>query len=206
MGRFVVVRPLGIGATAFAKRFWRKYGVGITAIILIAVWTTAVNSIATYRATKKADAEAQEYWQAYYTEQIESYKAEQEAANSARIVTAQMEKEAEQIARVLYGVKGNSEDDLRTYAWCIFNRVDNRTYPNTVEGVISQPKQWMAYSPDNAVLDSLYQIALEEVETWHNGHRPVSSEYVFMNWTPAEITLRDNWKDGSSTHYWRYGK
>lgn len=134
------------------------------------------------------------------------YAAEQEAKAEAELepYTALLDSEADMLARVLYGVKDNSTDDLRTYCWCVLNRVDNRNYPATLSEVISQPGQWMRYSDDNPVVENLYRIAREELDRWHSQRRPVSNEFVFMNWTEKEIVLRDNFRDGSGTHYWRW--
>lgn len=144
---------------------------------------------------------------------FEQYKIEQEE-ETARIAreayetdpyTIQLNAEADALARVLYGVKDNDETDLKTYCWCVFNRVDNPAYPDTLEDVIAQPSQWMRYDPTNPILESLYQIAREQLDDWHtNTHRPVSNEYVFMNWSRNDICLRDNFYEGSGTHYWRY--
>lgn len=115
--------------------------------------------------------------------------------------------EAELLAKVLYGVKENDTDDLRTLCWCVFNRCDNPAFLNDLTEIINQPSQWMQYSPDNPVLENLYQIAREELDAWRSGaHRPCSYDFVFMNWSPSDICLRDAWREGSKTHYWRYGQ
>lgn len=152
---------------------------------------------------------------ATYNQWFEEYKAEQELAAQEALAAqqendpylVQLKQEAEMVARVLYGVKDNSTDDLKTYCWCIFNRVDNSVYPSTVQDVIAQPQQWMRYDPSNPVLENLYQIAYEQLDEWYtNTHRPVSSDYVFMNWSTSSIVLRDNFYEGSGTHYWRWNQ
>lgn len=102
---------------------------------------------------------------------------------------------------------GNSTDNLKTLCWCVFNRVDNAAFPGTLEAVIDTPKQWMGYSAGNPVLENLYQIAREQLESWHgDGHRPVADTFVFMSWAPDDICLRDQWTAGSGTKYWRWGQ
>ena len=58
--------------------------------------------------------------------------------------------------------------------------------------------------------DSLAEVATArrtELDAWHkDSRRPVSSEFVFMNWTPSRIVLRDRWETDGFTNYWRYGK
>lgn len=123
-------------------------------------------------------------------------------------VNPQYKAEAEAIARVLYGVKDNSEQDLRTYIWCIFNRVDNpsREFANTLEDVIGKPGQWMFYDPGSPVLERLYQIAYSEVRAWHEEHRPVAYDFVYAEWSPEDIVLRNTWEYGKDTKTWRYNE
>lgn len=167
--------------------------------LVLLAWTIA----ATRYGQKKALAQY-EIW-------MEDYKVEQ--AEAARLAvendpyTIQLNAEAEALARVLYGVKDNSTDDLKTYCWCVFNRVDNVHYPDNLNDVIAQPQQWMRYDPTNPIIESLYQLAREQLDAWHTDtHRPVSNEYVFMNWSKNDICLRDNFYEGSGTRYWRWGQ
>lgn len=165
-------------------------------LLCLAAWTIAAARFG----QKKALAE--------YRVWFEQYKADQAAAAAAAVesdpYTLQLNAEAEQIARVLYGVKDNSTDDLKTACWCVFNRVDNPIYPDTLTEVIAQPSQWMRYSEENPVLDSLYKIAREQLDRWHSLRRPVSSEYVYMSWSENDICLRDKFIADGSTKYWRY--
>lgn len=193
-------------AKELTRKLLRKYGVAIAIIVFLYAWTLATTNLAANSAKKEVTEKLNAYWSDYYQTELNAYKAEQEAAMAVKYDAALRQTEAEAVARVLYGVKGNSDRDLRTLAWCIFNRVDNKQYPDTLAGVIAQPKQWMAYSEDNAVLDKLYQIATEEIDRWHSGHRPVSSDYVYMNWSPSEIVLRNRWEEKSGTKYWQWGE
>lgn len=168
-------------------------------LLVLIAWTIA----AARYGQKKAMAQY-EVW-------MEQYKAEQaEAARQAvesDPYTIQLNAEAELLARVLYGVKDNSTDDLRTYCWCVFNRVDNEQYPSTLEDVIAQPQQWMRYDKTNPVLEPLYQIAREQLDNWHTSERrPVDISFVFMNWSSKDIALRDRWQEGSGCHYWRWNQ
>lgn len=114
--------------------------------------------------------------------------------------------EAEAIAKVLYGnALNNSERDQTTLVWCVLNRVDHTGYPDTVEEVCKEPSQWMGYSDNNPIIQSLYDIAYKELTTWHNGYRPVTNQYVFMSWSSKEIKLRDTFESTKNTRYWQAG-
>ena len=118
---------------------------------------------------------------------------------------SQIEREAEYIAKVLYGTAANHADsDKRAVVWCILNRVEHYSHPDTVEEVCEQPKQWMGYSSSNPVLVNLYDIALEELKVWHSGgHRPMNNSYIYLSWSTQEILLRDTFEVSKSTNYWR---
>ena len=117
-----------------------------------------------------------------------------------------LHQEAEYIAKVLYGTARNHDErDQKTAIWCILNRVDSVGFPSTVKEVCQQPSQWIGYSDNNPILNDLYEVALQELETWHNNYRPISKNYVYMSWFSSEISLRDTYEIESSTRYWRVG-
>ena len=117
----------------------------------------------------------------------------------------QIEREAEYIAKVLYGIARNHADSYkRAVVWCILNRVEHHSHPNTIMAVCEQPKQWMGYSSENPVLTELYDLALAELKTWYSGgHRPMSNDYIYLTWSSKEILLRDTFEENKSTNYWR---
>ena len=118
---------------------------------------------------------------------------------------SEIEKEAEYISKVVYGTARNhSVNDQKAVVWCILNRVESAGYPDTVQGVCEQPKQWMGYSEDNPVMESIYDMVLEILKSWHNnGHRPMGKEFVFLSWSSKEILLRDSFTENKDTRYWR---
>ena len=120
---------------------------------------------------------------------------------------SQIEREAEYRAKVLYGyytVANHAVSDFRAIVWCIINRVEHYSHPDTIAEVCDQPNQWMGYSVNNPVLQDLYDIALTELKIWHNGgHRPMNNSYVFLTWSSSEILLRDTFEEGRNTNYWR---
>lgn len=149
---------------------------------------------------------------ANYEEEIESIRADYEARVTeleqyygySRDVE-QIELEAEYIAKVIYGTARNhSDSDKRAVVWCILNRVEHYSHPNTIAEVCEQPKQWMGYSNDNPVLTENYDLALAELKTWYSGgHRPMSNEYIYLSWSSKEIILRNTFEENKNTRYWR---
>lgn len=114
--------------------------------------------------------------------------------------------DAEAVAKVLYGIRNNDTVELEAVVWCIVNRVESPLYPNTVVDVCTQPSQWMGYSDDNPVLDNLYDVACDVLDTWEsNGHRPFGTEYLYLTWSPDQITLRTSFEENKSCKYYRAG-
>lgn len=191
------------------EKFKKRYGL---TLIIFFLWAASimlsccVTGSIVHRNTQR---ETETRPSAEFAQEMQAYK---DAEAAKRIVTgdesraAAMKADCTEIAKVLYGIRSNSKDDLRTAIWCVLNRVDNAGYPGNVADVCKQSGQWMGYSEENPVVDELYSLAYEQVEIWFGGIRPVSPDYIYMNWSPTEITLRDNWENGSRTHYWRYDK
>lgn len=114
----------------------------------------------------------------------------------------QVQIEAQYAARVLYGVQDNTRAGLKLTTWCIINRAQNKAYPNNVVDVCKQELQWMGYSDENQVIKNLYDICYEELVYWHNGGPvPMSSDYVFLAWTPDEIILRTDYMGKNRCKY-----
>lgn len=187
------------------ERFVKRYAFAIGFIIALAVYSvlicvitgTIVKRNVTADLTLKFEAEMEDYKNAEMGKRIVT-------GNDSK--TAALREDAKLIAKVLYGVRSNNEKDLRTLVWCVLNRVDNKSYPSTVAEVVNQDRQWMGYSEDNPVLNDLFNLAYGELEIWYGGIRPCSPDFVFMNWTQSEITLRDTFEFSSKTHNWKVGE
>lgn len=174
-------------------------------IVIVAIMMTALCQRAKYE-NQIAEINAN------YAEEIESIRADYESRVTeleqyygyGRDVE-QIELEAEYIAKVLYGTAINHADsDKRAVVWCILNRVEHHSHPNTIAEVCEQPKQWMGYSDSNPVLDELYNLALTELKTWYSGgHRPMNNSYIYLTWSSKEILLRDTFEENRNTNYWR---
>lgn len=199
--------PLRHRMSERGNRFVKHYGPAIAFIIALAVYSVLIcvitGTVVKHNTAEEMEIEYRAKMQAYLDNQEEQRMAAGLLTGEASR-QAGMDLEAREIARVLYGIKDNSENDLRTAVWCILNRVDNVGYPSNIYQVCAQSQQWMGYSAENPVLDNLYKIAMEELATWYSGTRPVDSAFVYLNWTPAKITLRNAWENNSNTEYWRY--
>ena len=178
-------------------------------VIVLAIMVTAVTQHVKYEA--RIDA-----MQASHEEEIDILRSELTKKYETQITeleqyyeyggnVSQIEREAEYVAKVIYGTARNHSDaDKKAVVWCILNRVEHYAHPNNVAEVCEQPKQWMGYSNDNPVLDDNYELALTELKTWYTGgHRPMSNEYIYLSWSSKEILLRNTFEENRATNYWR---
>lgn len=183
------------------RDLWLLSWMGKWVLIVLAI---VLYTILIARAAQAKEAKHYDEWRDRYVTEFLDQRDAAAAGMPVDPYEATLDAEAKDLARVLYGVKENSTDDLRTLCWCVFNRVDSAEYANSVAEVVAQPKQWMGYKDDNPVLDNLYKLAREELLKWREGAvRPCSADYVFMIWSPNEIVLRNTWVNSSSTRYWR---
>ena len=178
-------------------------------IIVLAVMVTAVTQRAKYEARidelRAGHEEAIDILRTELTEEHEAQLAELKQYYEYGGNVSQIEREAEYVAKVIYGTARNhSAADKKAVVWCILNRVEHYAHPNTIAEVCEQPKQWMGYSNDNPVLDDNYELALAELKTWYSGgHRPMGNEYIYLSWSSKEILLRDAFEENRNTNYWR---
>lgn len=111
---------------------------------------------------------------------------------------------AEYGAKLLYGYRFNSEDDLYCVIWVVISRVESPLYSDDFIEVCQQPQQWMGYSDDNPVVENLYDIAYAAIEAWQSdGRRPFSSDFLWFTWSSDEIVFRTNFEETKSCQYWR---
>ena len=91
------------------------------------------------------------------------------------------------LAQMLYGeARGCTVDNQMKCVWCVLNRVDDPRFPDTIQGVLSQPSQFHGYSPNFPVWDELKAVALDVLTRWSlekqgvTVERELPAEYVFF--------------------------
>ena len=148
------------------------------------------------------------------------YQAEQQAIADQEAEAARLEaqseavvqqKIAEKLALVYQGADkfvdkyGYSERDFKTLGRCIFNRVESRSYSNDIFEVIDQTDQWVGYYQQNTTpMDKYYQMALKHVKEWRSETtKPCSNDYLWAEYTPRGIFLKDTYNAGPYDTRWR---
>ena len=97
------------------------------------------------------------------------------------------EEDVAEVAKMLWGeARGCALDNQQKAVWCVLNRVDDPRFPDTIQGVLSQPSQFHGYSPDFPVWDELKEVALDVLTRWSlekqgvTVERELLPEYVFF--------------------------
>ena len=81
------------------------------------------------------------------------------------------------MAKMLWGeARGCTRGNQAMAVWCVLNRVDDPRFPDTIQGVLSQPSQFHGYSPDFPVWDELYAVALDVLTRWSMEKQGVTVE------------------------------
>ena len=71
------------------------------------------------------------------------------------------------VAKMLWGeARGCARDNQIKCAWIVCNRVDDARFPDSIQGVLSQPSQFHGYDPTYPVTDELYSIAFDVLTRW----------------------------------------
>ena len=86
------------------------------------------------------------------------------------------------VAKMLWGeARGCELDNQQKAVWCVLNRVDDSRFPDTIQGVLSQPSQFHGYSPDFPVWDELKEVALDVLTRWSLEKQGVTVERELPN-------------------------
>ena len=191
------------------SEFMRRYGILCTALIFLfawsaLVWITAYRE-ASIKVTEELTAEYDHEYELKEAAFIEAWTAEHTPSEDEEL-EAQIRKEADLIARAIGPMK--TQTMKLTMLWNILARVDSPYYPDTVEEVIAQPKQWMFYDENNPIREDDVELAMDQLRNWHEGRYPArfDSSLVYGQWSQNDYVLFDNWSQGMGTKTWRYGE
>jgi hypothetical protein len=92
------------------------------------------------------------------------------------------EREVMLVAKVLRGeCYDNQPDDKREVVRVICSRVSDGRFGNSVEEVITAPRQFAGYSPDNVPTANDYEIAREVLAEWYGGGCEALGEYLYFS-------------------------
>lgn len=160
---------------------WLIAGTVLALFVSFAIWGIDIH---TQKTAEKMTATALASWQSEQIVQDESAVTSQEYV---------IEQESVVMAKAFYGIDRfvekyhYTEEDLVTYARCMFNRADS----DDLIRVISAPNQFTGYSDGNQVIANYKQLAERLIREWHEETaRPCDTAYIFAELTPDGIFLK----------------
>lgn len=180
----------------------------LSVLLVISCFVWGVNIHINHKAESLTVVAMAEYQEAQQAEANAEQKAIEEQQKSEAAI---LEKESEMLAKLFAGLQnfeekyGYSENDYLTYARCVFNRVDNPAYPNSLAEVINQESQWVGYSDSNQVLTKYKTIAKKAITEWRNEtSKPVANDYVYAELSSRGIYLKNKYEADAYIPRWRY--
>lgn len=106
--------------------------------------------------------------------------------------------DAEMIAKTVYGeARGCDVDGQAKVVWCILNRVDDARFPDTIQGVITQPHQFHGYCASFPVTEDIYAVVYDVLTRWSlekQGiavYRELPQSFVFFTGNGTENIFRE---------------
>lgn len=108
------------------------------------------------------------------------------------------EDDVAEVAKMLWGeARGCTRDNQIKCAWIVCNRVDDARFPDTIQGVLSQPNQFHGYSESFPVTDELYNVAFDVLTRWSYEkqgipvRRELASSFLWFTGNGVENIFRE---------------
>ena len=108
------------------------------------------------------------------------------------------EDDVAEVAKMLWGeARGCTRDNQIKCAWVVVNRVDDERFPDTIQGVLSQPSQFHGYDPTYPVTDELYNVAFDVLTRWSYEkqgipvRRELAKSYLWFTGNGVENIFRE---------------
>ena len=175
---------------------FREFIVAFTFIILL----TLLLCIVYARATWEGEAPSTPVPTAMAEETVEPEQPEAPEPSEAPVYYEMYftEDDVVAMAKMLWGeARGCTRDNQIKCAWVVVNRVDDERFPDTIQGVLSQPCQFHGYDPNYPVTDELYSVAFDVLTRWSNEkkgipvRRELANTYLWFTGNGRENIFRE---------------
>ena len=108
------------------------------------------------------------------------------------------EDDVAEAAKMLWGeARGCTRDNQIKCAWIVCNRVDDKRFPDTIQGVLGQPNQFHGYDPSYPVTSELYDVAFDVLTRWSYEkqgipvRRELAKNYLWFTGNGVENIFRE---------------
>lgn len=188
--------------------FIRRNGILILVLAGLTVWTWATSAIVRHNTVAEMEESIEAKYNAKYTADIKAFYEAQEDESKPEWWNNMMTDEVPYMSKLANRLRtlGLGDTAIETYLWSVPVRVDNPSYPSTIKGVITQPKQYDLYDDGIKPTDEDDAIAIKVLSKWHDGKYPngLTVKHEWAVWTTGgDAYLRNSYETDSKTNYWR---
>ncbi len=188
--------------------FIKRNGILIMILVGLTVWTWATSAISRHNAIAEMEESIEAKYKDKYEADINAFYDAQNDESKPEWWDDMVANELPYMSKLSNKLRtlGLADDKIETYLWSAPIRVDNPSYPNTIEEVIKQPKQYDLYDESIKPTDEDDALATKVLSKWHNGKYPngFTVNHVFAVWTPGgDAYLRNTYETDSKTDYRR---
>jgi len=115
------------------------------------------------------------------------------------------------LAKMLWGeARGvQSKTEQAAVIWCVLNRVDHPSYPDTIVGVVTQKSQFHGYDPSHPVDEELVMLVKDVLNRWYAEKdgvavtgRVLPEEYIYFYGDGARNHFTSEWLSDDT---WNWG-
>ena len=110
--------------------------------------------------------------------------------------------EIDMLAKAVWGeARGTTPEEQRLVVWTVLQRVYTGKYGDTIEAVLTAPRQFQGYSASNPVCPEIRALVEAEVKKWERGEDPPTMEpyakalpYLYFDGDGRTNWFRGEWK------------
>lgn len=191
----------------------RKHGIAVVAVMCLIFWTLLTVVITRTIVRNNTKLELDDKYRKQYEDDLEAYKKEQVEEKQKEYwlsgeasLESQIEREAELMC------KGNGiwkTDEARYTYWCnVWVRVKRPDYPNSVEEVLKQEKQYDFWNEDAIVDKGEKAKCMELLRMLHSGifpaHLTLEHQYLEMKDNGAVCVLHTTYDHRGNDDPWKW--
>lgn len=209
--------PVRPRITIDTRQLTRKYGLSMAIVCALLVYTLLLSWWITARTEKRVREEVTAEVTSQMRQGFQSYLDQMEREQkSASFMTGEASRDAaiddltDALAPFIAGYRMDgkvSSKGAHGIGWCALARLLSGNYGANITEVLAQPRQWEFYSPDHAVRNEDLEIAKEIAADFIAGRYPdgFTADLIYAERTnDGDVALRNEFKTGSNTTFWRY--
>lgn len=192
-------------------RFVKKYAIAAACLVGLIIWTVVACAITAAVVRKKTTESVTSELRAGFQQYLRDQDYQNSAANfltGEASFEAALDADSEWGARLIYGylTHGNITTAQAKAIICCVEARANSGYDSSFQNAVRHEKQWQWYSDDNPVRDEDKELVKSVLRDLRQKKYPngFTDQFIYMEWQPGDVVLRNEYTTNSKTKYWRY--